>query len=429
MALTAAASRGSVEVNKVWRTLQTPIFAAFGFMTQELKWFESINKLGTPFSLRSLKLMLDLNEGGRVASLVEGGWKANPTSPNAEEGDLTAQHFDVRFTMTELSRWADKGNANQLTQQFGFQAKKAMQGMGRHIGDYIHGSSSGVLALTDTNVTASATDTLTLISGYGNTAITNAAFIADKLRETVGDNVGDRVAVVNGSTVIATGTVTARNTSTPTITITYDATPAGETTNGLKIVKANSMEAGLTESSTDFNKGLPGFQDMLFASAYHSLTHANWSVARGGTAGNRMNGIRIRRLVDEIQNYAPEEFQNPDTHMTSQGVHRDMINYERPALKFNDAFGMEVEGDVKNRGRTWRITKRVMPGLFTTYNSKAIKKIMITPMPDPEDGDVGENDGVLYPDRSLLAYDIPVVLGLVCTCRKAFAYETGLTEQ
>lgn len=425
MPLTASATRGSTEVQKLWRKKQSKLFEAFNFMCEEISDLETVPKEDLAFSLRETLIMLDLNEGGRAASIPEGGYKSLPSSPNAEEGSISLQHHIVRFTITELSRWADQGQANQLDKQLSYQVKKAFQGLGRHLADYRHGSSSGVLATTDSDLTTSTSEqTLTLAAGYGNTAITDAAFITDKFREGTG-TLGDRVAIFDGSTLKGMGHVTSRSTTSGTIGVTPDSAPTADSTNGLKIVKANSMEAA-TEAGTDFQRGMVGWQDALSAASLHGLTHANWVPGFTDATGGRLNGIRLRKAFQTIGNKAPAEYK-VDRIDLDQGVHRDMIAYERPALRFDSAFAMEVDGDIKAKGKTINESRRMPPGWAYVYSSKAIGKVELIPMPD-ENG-VGENDLATYPDRSLMVGELPYLVGLVYKCRSALGYFSGLTTQ
>lgn len=435
MAVATAIATTTTMVNNVWRYLQTDIFTGFNFMCEEIRWLKDQKGLGTPWSGRKLEMPLDLNEGGIVASIPQGGYKARPVSPNAELGTVDIQQFSAAFTMTELAKWADEGNKNQLAQQMKWQAKKTVQGVGRHVADYIHGGSSAVLATTDTDQTAGP-DTFTLTAGYGNTAITNAAFIADKFRAGGSNNDGDWVGVINGSTLKAIGRVTSRSTTTPSITVDYTNgyRPGTDATNGLKIVKANSMGNGTASTltdDTDFNKGLVGFQDVISGSVNpHGLSHANWTVAFSDTTtGGRLNGVRIRQMFDAIEDFGPP-IAGKKILLTTKGVYRDMIDYERSALRQNDPLALEVDGDITVNGYTVRKSRRVPPGYCIVYDDDKYRKVMYKPVPEGAGTDgITPSDGIFYPDQSLIRYDLPVVLGLVVTSRKSFAYATGLAEQ
>lgn len=420
----------TANVNYVWKYIQSGIFQGFNFMTPEVQWAKDIKGLGDPWSGRALELVLDLNEGGRVASIPEGGKKSRASSPNAEVGTVTIQQFSAGFTMSELAKWADEGNRNQLERQMKWQARKVVEGIGRHVGDYFYGSSTGVLALTDSDLSGG-TDTLTLYDGFGNTGIDDAAYLANLFREESSSAAadGDWVAAVNSSTLVtnAIGYVTGRDTAAGTIDVTWNGS-ASDSTNGLKIVKANSQE-NTTLAGTDFNKGLVGLQDMFFSSALHSLTHTNWAAAFSDTStGGRLTGVKLRKMLDAIEDYGPR-ISGQKVLLTTKGVRRDMIDYERSALRQNDPLAMEVDGDVKVNGYVIRTSRRVPPGFAYVYDSDKIRKIMYKPVPSGS-GESGltPSEGIYYPDDSAIRYDIPVVMGLVCTSRKSLAVRTGVTE-
>lgn len=429
-AATASAARATVEVNNVWRYIQSGVYKGFNFMTPEVQWVKDVKGLGDPWSGRALELILDLNEGGRVASIPEGGKKARPATPNAEKGAVSIQQFSAGFVISELAKWADEGSRNQLERQMKWQARKTVEGIGRTIGDYFYGSSTGVLAITDSDL-AGGTDTLTLKDGFGNTGIDDAAYLVNLFRaeSSPGVSDGDWVAAINNTTLVADaiGYVTARNASAGTIDVTWNGSPT-ESTNGLKIVKANSME-NTTLSGTDFNRGLVGLQDILFSAAVHGLTHENWTPAFSDTTtGGRMTGVKLRRQLDAMEDFGPK-IRGKKVFLTTKGVRRDMIDYERSALRQNDPLALEVDGDVTVNGYVLRTSRRVPPGFGITYDDDKLRKIMYKPVPEGSgESGLSPSEGIYYPDDSMIRFDLPVVLGLVCLSRKSFTVRTGLTE-
>jgi hypothetical protein len=430
-AATASASRATVEVNNVWKYVQSGIFEGFNFMTPEVQWVKDIKGLGDPWSGRALELVLDLNEGGRVASIPEGGYKARPAVPNASLGTVNIQQFSAGFVISELAKWADEGNKNQLEKQMKWSGRKVVEGIGRTVGDYFYGSSTGVMALTDSDL-AGGTDVLTLYDGFGNSGIDDPAYLANLFREEYSAAAadGDWVAAVNSSSLVtsAIGYVTDRDTAAGTIDVTWNGA-ASESTNGLKIVKANSME-NTTIAGTDFNRGLVGLQDILFSASLHGLTHDNWSAAFSDTStGGRLTGVKIRKMFDAIEDYGPR-ISGSKILLTTKGVRRDMIDYERSSLRQNDPLAMEVDGEVKVNGYKIRTSRRVPPGFGIVYDDDKLRKIMYKPIPaESGSGGFTPPEGIHYPDQSMIRFDLPVVLGLVTLSRKSFAVRTGLTEQ
>jgi hypothetical protein len=429
-AATASATRATVEANNVWKYLQEGVYEGFRFSCEEVQWIRDHPAIKSPFSGRENEIVLDLNEGGRVATIPEGGYKARPASPNAALGTFDWQQFSTGFVISELAKWADEGSRNQLEKQMKWQAKKSVQALGRHIADYVHGAATGVLAITDSDLSGG-TDTLTLKDAYGDTSIDDAAYLANLFREESSSALadGDWVAAVNGSSLVtsAIGYVTDRSTSAGTIDVTWNGS-ASDSTNGLKIVKANSME-NTTIAGTDFGRGLVGFRDVLKSTALHGLTHDNWAVAFSDTNGGRFTGVRLRKGFDAIEDNGPP-ITGKKVLMTTKAVYRDMIDYERSALRQNDPLALEVDGDITVNGYVIRKSRRVPPGEAIIYDADKYRKGMVVPVPEGS-GQEGlkPTEGIFYPDQSMIRFDIPVVMTLVCTSRKSFAYWTGLTEQ
>lgn len=420
---TITATTSQTSMVNTWKEVYTPLMQGLNFDCEEYKLAKTIPEVDVDWSAFNTVMPLDLQEATGIGAVPEGGWKTRPSSKDLVRGIIDLVHYNGSFTSTELTRWADKGNTNQVIKQLKLQGRQKVDAFKRHFSDYFWGTSVGTLALTDSDL-AGGTDTLTLKYGYGSSTITNAAFIADKFR------VGDWVSAVNGSSLVANaiGEVTARSTSTPSIDVTWNGA-ATDSTNDLKIVKANSME-NTTIDGTDYNYGLVGMMDLWNTASVHSVTsgtYADWSLARSVSSGGRMNGVKYRAMKDAIENYAPAQHK-PNLFILAQGVRRDMIAYERAGLRFDDAFDMEIDGDIKARGTTIFSSRRVPPGYASLGAKSALKKIALLPQPDGEGG-LGWEDGEKLENRSVFRFDIDWVGGLVHTCRKAWALETGLTEQ
>lgn len=413
---------------KAWRKIQDGVWQGYNFACVETSKLQNISTYDKPYSFRENTVVLDLNEEAGVATIGEGDYEAEEGSVGLEEGTLGLSHFNARFNISKLQRYADRGMENQLERDLKLRASKKMQAMARHEADYFYGSSSATLALCDLNISSASTATLTLKSGYGNTGITDPAFLARKFAPQVNSVGGDVIALVNSSSLVANSfaRVTARDLTAGTITVAF-ATACTINATNLKIVKANSTARNKitpTISHTDYNRGLVGLQDILFASSLHGLTHANWAVAYSDSSAVRFTGTHLQRADDEIGNWG-QAGAKADMVFIDQAVRRDMVAYERAAVRFAETFGMEVDGSIKSKGRTFFDSPRVPPGYVVPMNSKGLKKWEVKAA---DEGTPQWADGKEYIDLSGMVFGIDRVVGLVVPNRQLWTVFTGKTR-
>lgn len=405
-----------------WKEVYMPLQAALNFDCEELELLDTIGDVNVDWSTYKTIMPVDIYEGYGAGAVAEGGYKTIASSQSVLRAEIDVQHYNAAFTQSELAQWANAGLSNQVKPQLALQGAQKLNVLKRHLADYIHGTSVGTLALTDTDISSATSATLTLKAGYGNTGITDGTFITNLFR------VGDRIVLVDGSSLVANsfGTITAITPATPSITVTFDGSVT-VSNNDLKVIKANSKDATTLAAGSDYNRGIVGFQDAWFSTTVHALssgTYANWSVASSSSSGGRFNGVKLRTMRDAIRNYAPSMYK-PDVLMIDQGVERDAIAYERVALRFADSMDMEIDGSIRAKGTTIFDSRRVPPGYAAIFAKKSVGKIMLTPMP----GQPGAGDAEKLEERSSLRFDLDVVLGTVVKCRKAHAVQTGLTTQ
>lgn len=416
-ALSTTITTATSDLNKVWRKIQAKVAQAVQFGNKEWDMFEEFYAPeGTPWSAREVTVPLDIHKKGGIASIKEGGYEAKPDSKNLEELTISLVHFNGRFNISKLAKFGDEGSRNQVTRDLTLRGLQTVRAMGEHWSDYVYGYSTARLARTSTNATQSS-GTYTLDQGYDST-VTNAAYIADKFK------VGDRVALIRSSALVsnALGTITAVTAATPSIAVTW-AGSVDSDANDL-VVKANSM--GNTDiDDTDYNRGLVGFLDMAKTASVHSLSSssvADWDVALGDTNGGRITGVRLRQAMDEIE----DEGDGNVTHiLTTRGVNRDLIDLERPALRYSDPLGMELDGNVKMKGRKIVATKKVPPGYAFVFDKSALSRWNLLPKPD---GGFSWSDGKEYIDQSGLVFAIDMPCATIIKNRKKLAYFSGLSE-
>lgn len=411
-------------LNKFWRKVQGNIALAFNHGKRpEKQFFNSLPEFEAPNSLYEVTFPVDINERNGVASITDGGYLAAPSNVNAVEATVTAVHFNARFAISDMAKFSDKGMQNQLARQLVVQATQKVQAHNEHFADYFHGSSSALLATTDSDISGTTGNVLTLTAGYGTAGITNAKFLASLFK------VGDRLVLATSADALINGvssfaTVTAVSKSAGTITVTMDGATT-YTPNGIRLYKANNLEGTTMAGGSDLSKGLVGMQDVFEASAVHSITgtgaNANWSPAYSDTAAGLFTPAKFRRGKDEIMNDGGLE---ADTLMIAQGVYRSMLSQERAGLRYEDASALSFDGDVKAKGVKIISTKNIPPGYARLLAKAALNKWEILPTTDvPSWGD-------LIPSETLAgSYGRVDWYGnVVVKNRKGLAYWTSLTE-
>lgn len=385
--ITTAAS-----LNKFWRKVQGKISTAFAHGKRaEKQLFDALPAFEAPYSAYEVTFPLDLAERGGVASLADGGFMAKPSSVNAVEATVSAQHFNKRFAISDIAKYADRGMENQLARQLVTQATQAVDAITEHFSDYMHGSATGLLATTDSDISGTTGNVLTLAAGYGVAGITNAKYLASMWK------VGDRGVALTSADALINGTssffeVTAVSKANGTITVTMDGSTT-YSTNGIKLFKANHLEGATIAAGSDYNKGLVGFLDGFTATSLQNVTTSaqpNWAVAYSDSNAGRFTHTKLRRAKDEIMNDGGLVM---DTVLLSQGVQRDMIAQERAGLRYDDAGALSFDGDVKAKGIKFIATKNVPPGYVYGFAKEAINKWEILPTTDkPTWGDLDASE-------------------------------------
>ena len=200
------------------------------------------------------------------------------------------------------------------------------------------------------------------------------------------------------------------------------------TNNNLKIVGAASLE-NTTLAGTDYNKMPVGFLDVLKSDTVHGISatsdNTRWDVGfEDSTTGGRIDPTKLQKLDDEVSNKAPG-MKGPDTYLMSQGVYRDLVDQQRSAVEFESPVGMEIDGSVKKKGKTFKKTRRVPPGMLIGYDKSKYQKLMLVPKAT---NNLSWSDGIDLIDREASLFTMNTVFGLACRSRASFGYYSGLTE-
>jgi hypothetical protein len=295
--------------------------------------------------------------------------------------------------------------------------------MAAHVGDYFYGSKTGRAgALRPERDGADDADAHAL-RGLRQHGHHGPGFLVQKFKPQVNGQGGDVVALVNGSSLVASsfGYVTARNATLGTLTIAIISGSVTVNATGFKVVKANS-KGSTTIAHTDFNRGLAGIQDILYGSSYHGLTHAAWAPAFVSSAVGRFTFADLMKADREIGLNASMDAK-ADMVLIDPSVWADAIAYERAAVRWAGADNMTMDGSLKTPGRRIFESKRVPPGWAIPFNKRGLKKWeFIT----GNEGEPGINDGKDMIDLSGMVFHVERVLGLIVVNRLMF---TGFTNK
>ena len=416
-AYTVTTSAGGV--NKLWRKIQGELAVGFDFESDEWSMMPSLKNYKIDVSAREVTVPLDINEDAGVASIDEGGLEARPSSPNIEELTLNYILLNARFTASVTAQLLDQyQRAAELKRQIVYQGMKKVQALARAWSDYFYGLSTGVLATTTTVATQSS-GAYTLATGYGQATITGAALLADKFK------VNDAVALIRAGALVANaiGVVTAVTPATPSITVTWNGSVTSAS--GDQVVRANSIE-NTTLVGTDLNRAMTGLLDVSLSTSVHGLSGAtvpNWNPAYSDTSAVRWSGIMLHKANDEIRFNGGGKV---DLVIIAPGVYRDVLSLQQAALRFQDPFALELDGQIKSQGVKFFSSKRTPGGWVWALDSKSYRKLDVMPKPTNQ---MSWGDGIRMENSSGYIFPISMLTQMVCLNRKNIAYFNGKTEQ
>lgn len=427
MSLQTKSATTQSTASKIWRKAQGKAVDAINFEVEELRLIGQMKNAKLAPSLREVSRPAFVKKGGGVASISEAAAKARPGSPPPQEVTYSLVHLMKQFAIADLVLMIAKmgGNDAMLVNQFKYQLRMASSSMAEGVGDYLYAPSSGILALTDTNLSGSTTE-LTLYDGFNQTWIDDPAYLAKRFVAGATTDDPDYVAILNAGTLVtdAVGHVASRNTSTGTITVDWIGSAPSESTNGLQIVKANSLES----TANDYNKAFVGILEALTATSVGGLSgsdHEGWSIAFSDTTGGRLDGTRLEKGLDAIEDDGGVK---ADLVIWSKGVKRDVKAQYKSAVEFNDAYAIPIDGNVKMKGTKFFASRRVPPGFCVPFAKDGIERFFWKPDLSDGDGSMAESDLLESEDIAASIGRIDLVGNLVTNQRNVFSYFTGLTE-
>jgi hypothetical protein len=414
---TYSVSTSHTDLNAMWRKVQGDVALALQFESEEWDLLGDMDEYDIDWSAREITIPVDIIKGVGIAKIPEGGYEARPSSPNLRDLTITWSLYNGRFSISKTAKWIDQSNREaMLTRQIVQQGKSKMRALASQFSDDFYGFSTGILCDTSTGATQT-NGVYTIEDAYGVAGIDDKPYL-DSLFE-----VGDYVALIRSAALVtnAIGVITAKTAATPSLTITWAGSVDSDANDS--IVKANSME-NATLAGTDYNRGLVGLLDALTSSSVHSLTTStepNWNVAYADTTAGRFSGIKLHRAKQEVQNEGPGKV---NLVFMSQGVERDVVSQYQAGVRFEDSFGMEIDGSVKSKGIRFFSSRRVPPGYVAAVDKRSCRKMTLIPKPDQPMWDDGEK----IPDISGFVFPIDYPVGLVWLARKNLSYFSGQVE-
>jgi hypothetical protein len=424
--LTYSATTSGTTLPKLWKKLQGPLLRGFNAKCEEWGWIRDLEQFKVNHSAREVTAPIDIERQGGGASIVEGSYEANPFTVAPQEVTLTWINENYRFTRSLLAKYLDKyaGEA-QIEDQMKYQGMKLIEALCNRVGRQFYSTSDALRCKTSTNA-SSATQTLTLIDGHGESDIDNAAYLTGLFE------VDDRIALHTAGTLIDTtnsfGRITAKDASLGTLSVTMVASCDVDANDS--IVFSNGLGNTLI-ADTDYNKWPVGLLDAANSTSVHSLsgsTYPLWT-AYTNTTGGRFGLAYLRAGQYAIQNNGGGK---ADTMILSNGVLTDMTLQQQAAQIFDDPLNMEFDGATKVKGVQIRTSRKVPPNrLWLMDSRKTMFRWTLMPMPNA-DGEFPEGEEYTNVDKlqdlSAEVFSLDFSYAFVWKNRSCLAHYEGLTE-
>lgn len=419
-------SGGAGSLKELWRKVQGTLREVVNFMFPEWDDFKAFKVENIDWSTREITAPLDINQGAGVASIVEGGWEARPSSPTVIDATWTWIHLNKRFTVSLMSEWIQQKNkAAMIASQMKFQGKKALEALGTWIADSFYGFSTGVRAKVSAlanNTTTSITVTLKDmygIAGLGSTG--TPAPVSTLFRP------DEYVAFVRAGALVANSFGQISQSSflpnVPSFIVTFAVAPTLAADDS--IVFANSLE-NTTLEGTDYLKSLVGFLEGYTSDTVlgvSATTYPKWAPGYADTAAGRLTPMKIRRMRQAVEQTGGGTLTDI---RSSYGVENDLFAQLAAGVVFPGMDNLQVDGDFKIKGVKWKSSVKCPPGYVFGYDRNSIRKMVLLPE-DPKAPTWG--DGEKIPDRSGRVYPIDYPCQLLFLNRGNLAYASNKTEQ
>lgn len=396
----AAAITRTTDLNGLWRKVQGTLLVLTNVMFDEWDVMKLLQEFDVDWSTREISTPLDVFDEIGVASILEGDYEAVPSSVGTVDAFFTWIMLNARFNISKTARYLDeKQKRAMITSQFEFQGKKKIEAIRRRLADYFYGSSTGVMAAVSSVVSGdnTVTQVIELKDGYGLTAVQDGTYIANLFRN------GERLAFIRAGALLGFARVTAIAVVSGACRLTLAFSPAVDVNANDQIVFANSM-GNETIDHTDYNKGLTGWADGLYANAIQGVDRSvvpNFRVALADTAAGRFTNVSFRKHKQAIENRGGKL----STAMFDQGVDNDLFDQLQAGVRFADTFGLELDGKVKAKGVSYKTPRRMLPGHVISLGDDAVKKMVL--LPDPKQPAWGDGDKIQDKSGHVFSMDYP----------------------
>jgi hypothetical protein len=413
------------DLQGLWRKVQGKLRVAAEFMYEE--WDDLLNFEGfdVDWSTREITAPFDLDEGTGIASIVEGGYEARPSSPATVDASFTWCHLNGRFTVSKISKIIQQKNPGaMLANQMKFQGRKKLEAIGQWISNSFYGFSTGVRAKISSISAGAGTTAQTIVlkdahgvAGLGSTG-SAPFYVATLVRK------NNYAAFVRAGVLVANsiGLIAAQTPATPSVDMTFAVAPTLAAND--QLVYANSLE-NTTLEGTDYNKGLNGVLDAMTSTSFQgisSATYDRWAPQYADTASGRFTNIGLRRMKQSISNSGGGTLTDI---RWSVGVSNDVFSQLQAGLRYDDITAMEMDGQPRAKGVVLKDSVAVPPGYVFGWDRKSVGKMVLLPKPTAPSWDDGEK----IPDRSAYVFPLDYPCQIVWLNRGNLAYASNKTEQ
>jgi hypothetical protein len=287
---------------------------------------------------------------------------------------------------------------------------KKVQALARHWSDYFYGFSTGVLCTTTTAATQSS-GAYTLATGYGQATITGAALLADKFK------VNDAVALIRAGALVtnAIGTVTG--------------VTAGHPVDRRHVERLGRLHDRRPGRQGELDREHHARRDRL--QPRHDRAARRVAVDVGArplerlgeqlerrvsdTAADGFSGIMLHRANDEIRFNGGGKV---DLVIIAPGVYRDVLSLQQAALRFQDPFALELDGQIKSQGVKFFSSKRVPGSWVWALDPTSYRKLDVMPKP-----------GTSGPGATASGWRTARATSSRCRCSRRWSAPTGRTSR
>lgn len=420
---TAVAATTVTTMADLYEKTNTDVKTAIKLTTEEAKWFRAYPKENITVSGNENRVPLILTQPLAPAMIPDGGNEARMTSPAPTHGTFMPVQMNQRFGYTGLAQaLTNRARGAMIEDQTAFQASMAAYSFGRAIGLHTYGTTVGTVALVKTTQGASATVVIPLKDAFGSstlcpgTGTEQLAYLSSLFR------VGDQIAVINGSTLVEFGRVTAS--SAGNLSVTFAASMTA--TAGDKIVFANT-DSDITITGTDYNNWSIGFTDILLSDSVLGATTTSypaWAAGSSASASQRLSFSVKEKMLNDCYNASGATL---DRFILPQGVRRDAISAELGGRRYDSA-ETDIEGDLSaGSGQQYLTSQLAIPGTLIGFYSQALRKIELSDLPED-----GAGKGIFKLDKvqgkSQIAASYDYYFQKIPSSRAACGYACNLTS-